>query len=60
MSNTTNDTFKETDIRPDHLMKEQAERFEADIRRLLRHKKKFVHVSCPACDSDNARKAFEK
>ena len=52
--------FKETDIRPDHLMQGQAERYASDLRRLLEHKKDFVKVACPACGSDNCREAFRK
>lgn len=52
--------LRETDIRPDYLMQGQAERFAADVRRLLRHKAEFVRVLCPACGSDEARPAFEK
>jgi 2-polyprenyl-3-methyl-5-hydroxy-6-metoxy-1,4-benzoquinol methylase len=53
-------TLRENDIRPDVLMKGQAERFEADIRRLLQHKHRFVCVPCPACESTNHRPAFTK
>jgi len=52
--------MKESDIRPDHLMTGQAERFAADIRRLLKHKSDFIKVCCPACRSENAEEAFEK
>jgi len=52
--------FRENDIRPDHLMQGQAERFAADIRRLLQYKEQFVDVPCPACGSGNASTAFEK
>lgn len=41
-------------------MQGQAERFAADVRRLLQHKDDFVDVPCPACGSENASKAFEK
>lgn len=52
--------LKESEIRPDDLMQAQAERFAADVRRLLQRKSEFVEVSCPACNSDSKRKAFEK
>jgi SAM-dependent methyltransferase len=52
--------FKETDIRPDHLMKGQAERFAADLARLIERKSEFVEVSCPACGTDEAETAFHK
>ncbi len=52
--------LRETEIRPDHLMKDQADRFAADVARLLKHKKQFVKVPCPACGGTEARKAFEK
>lgn len=53
-------TFRETDIRPDHLMDGQADRFASDLRRLLEHKDQFVNVACPACGADSARPAFQK
>jgi len=52
--------MRESEIRPEHLMQEQAARFAADIGRLLKHKGEFVHVGCPACGSESAEKAFEK
>lgn len=57
---TTEATLKESEIRPDTLMKGQAERFENDIRRLLEHKQHFVDVACPACGGAKRRRAFEK
>lgn len=53
-------TFKETDIRPDHLMKGQFECFAADIKCLLENSDKFVPVNCPACDSKTSDKTFTK
>lgn len=55
-----NTMLRETEIRPDHLMQGQAERFAADIRWLLQHKDEFVQVSCPACDCEKGRPVFEK
>ena len=52
--------FSENDIRPDHLMQAQAERFDNDVRRLLRYKDQFVQVPCPACGSADAEKTLEK
>jgi 2-polyprenyl-3-methyl-5-hydroxy-6-metoxy-1,4-benzoquinol methylase len=52
--------FSESDIRPDHLMQAQAERFQNDVRRLLQHQDEFVQVSCPACGLPDAEKTFEK
>ncbi|HEY9619566.1 MAG TPA: class I SAM-dependent methyltransferase [Crinalium sp.] len=52
--------LKESEIRPDELMKAQAERLAADIQRLLRHKHEFVCVNCPACSSSRYHKAYEK
>lgn len=53
-------TLKETEIRPDHLMDGQAERFANDIRRMLRRRDEFVTVTCPACGEAAAHPAFEK
>lgn len=55
-----NTDLRETDIRPDHLMRGQAERFETDIRRLMQYRDSFVHVPCPACKSMDAYRSFEK
>ncbi|HOW35810.1 MAG TPA: class I SAM-dependent methyltransferase [Candidatus Omnitrophota bacterium] len=52
--------FKETDIRPDRLMQGQIKHTNADRRRLLSHKGKFVSIPCPACNSRKARIAFKK
>lgn len=38
----------------------QAERFAADIQRLLQHKDKFVTVPCPACGSESIDRVLEK
>jgi 2-polyprenyl-3-methyl-5-hydroxy-6-metoxy-1,4-benzoquinol methylase/ribosomal protein S27E len=52
--------FKESDIRPTQLMKEQAQRLAVDIERLVRYKSEFVTVNCPACNCDNNTKIYEK
>lgn len=60
MNNESNTGLKESEIRPKHLMKGQAECFAADIRRLLKQKNEFVYVPCPACGLELGDKAFEK
>jgi 2-polyprenyl-3-methyl-5-hydroxy-6-metoxy-1,4-benzoquinol methylase len=50
----------ENDIRPEHLMAEQAKRYQNDIDRLMRHKAEFMAVSCPACGGSGSEQAFEK
>jgi 2-polyprenyl-3-methyl-5-hydroxy-6-metoxy-1,4-benzoquinol methylase/ribosomal protein S27E len=57
---STNETFREGEIRPDHLMQEQSRRFEADIARLLERRGEFVQVACPACGSESSRRMFQK
>lgn len=52
--------FRETDIRPDELMVEQARQYEADVRRLLQRRGEFVDVDCPACGEPRATKAWSK
>ncbi len=52
--------LKESEIRPDELMKGQAERLASDIQRLLRHKDNFIKVNCPACNSVQNHKIYEK
>lgn len=41
-------------------MREQAERFAADVRRLLERRDSFLDVPCPACGSARTDTAFEK
>jgi 2-polyprenyl-3-methyl-5-hydroxy-6-metoxy-1,4-benzoquinol methylase/ribosomal protein S27E len=60
MSDIPNTTLRETEIRPQELMAGQAERFAADLRRLLEHRTEFVTVPCPACEADDPEPAFEK
>jgi 2-polyprenyl-3-methyl-5-hydroxy-6-metoxy-1,4-benzoquinol methylase len=52
--------LKESEIRPNELMKAQAERHAADVERLLKHKHDFVEVCCPACGSQNKHNIYEK
>lgn len=56
----TSEILRETDIRPDHLMEGQSERFLADIKRLLARRSEFVEVPCPSCDHPDAPVAFTK
>ncbi|MFH1877244.1 MAG: class I SAM-dependent methyltransferase [Candidatus Omnitrophota bacterium] len=53
-------SFKAHDISPEHLEKEQAERFARDIERLLSYRERFVTVPCPACGHLKYHMAFEK
>lgn len=43
--------LRESDIRPDELMTEQARRYAADVAWLLERRDRFVEVPCPACDA---------
>lgn len=52
--------LRETDIRPAHMLAGQAERFAADVERMLRERDHFVEVACPACNGTSAAPAFEK
>lgn len=52
--------IKESEIRPNELMKGQAERHAADVVRLLKHKDNFVTVPCPACGSEDSHKIYKK
>lgn len=60
MSGLPSGSLRETEIRPDHLMEEQARRYAEDVRRLLERRAEFVSVPCPACRADQAAFAFEK
>jgi 2-polyprenyl-3-methyl-5-hydroxy-6-metoxy-1,4-benzoquinol methylase/Zn ribbon nucleic-acid-binding protein len=42
--------LRETDIRPDELMAEQARRYAADVAWLMERRERFVEVACPACE----------
>lgn len=52
--------FRETEIRPDELMAEQARRYEADVRRLLQRRSEFVDIDCPACGEAAASPQWRK
>ena len=43
--------LRETEIRPDELMAEQARRYAADVAWLLERRDRFVAAGCPACDA---------
>lgn len=58
--NKSESVFRETEIRPEHLMAEQAKAFSQDVARLLERRNEYVRVACPACDARNSRFAFEK
>lgn len=52
--------MKEEEIRPEQLMKENAELHKEDVKKLLVYRNEFVNVSCPACNSDDYKPFFEK
>ena len=52
--------LSESDIRPDALMSEQAQRYADDVGRLVGHKADFVEVPCPACGTDDYHWVFAK
>jgi len=52
--------LREEEIRPHDLLSGQAERYQADIRWLLDRRRQFVSVTCPACGSGRAERAFQK
>lgn len=52
--------LKESDIRPDALMQQQAELYAADVARLMESSAAFVAVDCPACESFRADLIFQK
>lgn len=52
--------LREDEIRPAHALVGQAERFAADVARLLAHRHNFIPVPCPACMGTQVRPAFEK
>ena len=50
----------EDEIRPAELMAGQAERYRADVARLLEGRESFVGVPCPACGNRSATSWFSK
>ena len=61
MDKKINDScFRETDIRPVELQREQQAAYERDIERLLRQRDQFVEVNCPACGDNSRSPDFEK
>ncbi|OGW83300.1 MAG: methyltransferase type 11 [Omnitrophica bacterium GWA2_52_8] len=53
-------TFSENDIRPAHLIDEQAALKLCDVGRLLLRRKEFVEVPCPACEEARFKKTYQK
>jgi 2-polyprenyl-3-methyl-5-hydroxy-6-metoxy-1,4-benzoquinol methylase/ribosomal protein S27E len=56
----TDSSLRETEIRPDELMREQQVRFERDVQRMLARRSEFLSVPCPACSSTDDRTAWTK
>lgn len=52
--------IREEDVRPPELEAEGRRLFEADVRRLLLHRREFVSVDCPACASGDGAAQFCK
>lgn len=52
--------MKETDIRPQELMRQNRRFRKADLKRLLLQKQKFVSVACPACGRRKYQRWFSK
>jgi len=54
------ETLSESDIRPDDLVKQQEAIILKDVERLIRRSDEFVKVACPACQSTENVKKYEK
>lgn len=52
--------MKVSDIRPNKLLKKQAEMLAEDIAGIIKYKKNFIKVACPACSATQSVPAFEK
>jgi len=52
--------MKEDEIRPQEMKDKANEIYLEDLNNLLKHKKDFVYVNCPACNSKEYEKRFEK
>jgi len=51
--------MKEEEIRPQKVMVKQKEVYMEDVKNLLKRKKEFVEVNCPACESNDYKKSLE-
>lgn len=56
----SSEPLRETEIRPDELMAEQARHYQADVAWLLERRDGFVEVRCPACGSEASRPMWRK
>jgi len=52
--------MKEENIRPDHLMRENARLHVEDVQQLMTRRNEFVEIPCPACESNSYQVVFEK
>ena len=52
--------LRESEIRPDELMAEQARLYAADVAWLIDRRSHFVRAPCPACGADRPRPAWSK
>ena len=52
--------MKISDIRPENLLKKQREAVKQDIANIVKGRKKFVKVRCPACNGKTSAPVFEK
>lgn len=59
-SKKTTNGFSEKDIRPASLMTREFKLFERDIKGLLKYKKDFVNIPCPACGKSSHKVLFKK
>src|SRR3989344_1715578 len=50
----------EDKIRPDIFSKKQGELYKKDVRKLIKHKKEFIKMGCPACGKNIHKKWGEK
>ena len=55
-----NDKYTENDIRPHELDVGKIKALNADLKRLKSQIDKFIHVSCPACNSHKSKFEFCK
>lgn len=52
--------LKESEIRPENLIRENDDLWAEDIKKMLSDKDSFVNISCPSCESSGNRFLFEK
>ena len=52
--------MKESDIRPEDLLKQVLKLHSEDVLEIMQHKNQFAQVNCPSCESEEKKYVYEK